>query len=141
MIDAVIIFSVFLLAALSSSVAFYVKSEKREQEIKNLLDKVLKLEEEKSEIQSEAVEVLKKDGETKERIGDLITLLEQYEIFISEISTLLSGDVDFLRGSLARKLSLDIPEVQDLYRGLELFKNKIENIQNMIDEAKMIRGK
>ena len=55
--------------------------------------------------------------------------IKEYEDFISKISSILEEDIDFLRGSLAQKLSMDIPEVQDLYRGLTRLQTDIARVK------------
>lgn len=55
--------------------------------------------------------------------------IREYEDFISKISSILEEDIDFMRGSLAQKLSMDIPEVQDLYRGLNRLRDDITKVK------------
>lgn len=55
--------------------------------------------------------------------------VKEYEDFIAKITSILDDDIEFMRGSMAQKLSMDIPEVQDLYRGLTRLQTDIARVR------------
>ena len=75
----------------------------------------------------------------QEENNDLSTLNREYERFLNGVTQVLEEDVDFLKGTLVQKLSLDIPEVTDLYRGLTRFKDDISKIKSVMSEVEHTR--
>lgn len=71
---------------------------------------------------------------------DLLTLNNQYSKFIVDVYDVLSEDVDFLKGELTQKLSLEIPEVRSLYNGLVSLVENINSIKVIVEESERIKN-
>lgn len=81
-----------------------------------------------------------KNEKLQEQNNDLSTLNSEYERFLRGVTQVLEEDIDFLKGTLVQKLSLDIPEVAELHRGLTRFKDDIEKIRAIMNEVENTRN-
>lgn len=55
---------------------------------------------------------------------------ETYKEFIEQISSVLESDIDIFRAQLAKKLSMDIPEVQELNMLMSRLRDDITRVKN-----------
>lgn len=54
---------------------------------------------------------------------------ETYKEFIEQVSSVLESDIDIFRAQLAKKLSMDIPEVQELNMLLTKLRDDITRVK------------
>lgn len=63
-------------------------------------------------------------------------IVDSYYGFLEDVNFIINNDVDFLRSELAKKLSLNIPEVRELNHALSKLQNNLQIVKVTVAKFK-----
>lgn len=104
------------------------------------LNALKSLNETNKKLVQESVQLQQRVVQLEEENNDYSTVMNLYDTFMENIYSVMNEDVEFLRGTLAQKLSLDIPEVREMFVGLTKFSDDLTRIREAIQEIQTTKN-